>query len=234
MPYQMQISEPSLGLLFEVWRENVKGHIDKEQSLFPFAPDGRPVVKKSLDKETLKPPPSGRNTTKYMAEDGGPGNVYAENEVIWKTSAGVVKKKPTMTSLFTIIAYKPLKNFLDNFIIDSFQEIWAYDGDEDANPDDKKRLGAIHSVGLYKLTKKLWDEKLVAGGHFNASSNGTEAGMAWLRPIYDVSDLGKIHWGMELASFKTEKLFLHIQEGEPKGPSEVRGESQQLESRLII
>ena len=235
MSNQMKVVEGSLGLQFDVWRENVKSHVEQGDTIFPFSPDGRPVKKKSIDKDTLKiPVGEKKNIIRYIADEGGQGNVYAEPDIIWKDAEGNEVAKPSMTNLFTILVYKPLHVYLNNFILEGFQEIWAYDGETADKPEDRERMKAMNNIQMFKLVKKLHDEQVVAGGHFNASSNSTKPGMAFLRAIYEES-AGKIHWGLELATFKNEKIFLKIQEELPKDPATivVTGK-RQAESRLLI
>ena len=212
----IKIVDRNAGISFDAVRENLVGNGEKKSEPIPFAPDGRPVAKMGIDPQSLKPlPKAPTKLMKWVAEDGGPGNIYEESEIVWKLSGKEIEKIK-MTKSFSVIAYRPLSHFTDRFIIEKYYEVIpSNDAGENASEREQNEVEASNLMGMYKLWKKLTEEKVVAGGHFNASSNTRTPGMAFIRAV-TIPQGNHFYWALEMGVFKEEKIFQHLHEGEPK------------------
>lgn len=210
MAYNIKVVDNTEGISFDAKRQGIKG--TPIPVPLPFSPEGQPVKRKSLQKSTLTPVDMG-----YFYVDAN-NKVWEKKELIWKLGEEEVGLSE-MTSVFTIIEYRPLLEYTDYFNIEDYQEFDPDTSDKDTKKDDIPRIKANNMVGMKRLWDKLHSENCVAAGEFYTTSGSTKGSTALIRAISKMvmTEANQLSnkWGLEMGICKEEKIFNFLYEGEP-------------------
>jgi len=146
--------------------------------------------------------------------------VYGKSELKFYYEGEEVQEN-AQTKVFEIEKFEELQNYTDNFVIDKFYELFPSSNDMKKDI-DKEIARKSNLVGMFNLWRYLYDNAKVARGEFCPSSRGFLASDGFIRAI----KFGN-KWGLEIGVFKEEKVFEHLQEGEPKdSPAVVQSEKR--------
>ena len=225
--YRLRVVDNNDGISFDCMRNNMKGK-KEEIVIKPYNSKGEELTKKQLDIATGQPI---QYTFKYIDKTG---NQYDKGEVIFKNDKGEEVESIDMTTVFEVIAYRPINEYTDRFVVDSFYELYPDNGASHTNKGKKKvsdyerdQTRVSNLVGMRKLWEKLYNGALVAGGHFNGASGNFKPGMAFIRAVKMPGE----KWVLELGVFKEEKVFEHLQEGIPHAID--RKDNKKMKSNLL-
>ncbi len=210
MAFNLKVIDSSAGISFDCKRSGIKGTPVPVPA--PFSPEGKPVNRKMVNKDTLQPV---SGSYKYIDTDG---KTWEKNELIWKLDDQICSLTE-MTTVFNIIEYRPLADYTDFFNIEDYQEFNPDTSDKDTKQSDIPRITATNLMGVRRLWTKLHDEHVVAAGEFNSTTGGTKGGTALIRAISKMiltsGDQLTNKWGLELGTCREEKIFNYLFEGEP-------------------
>ena len=201
MAYKLQVVENKMGINFNVKYQNLSRY--KRPEVEAKAPDGS-VVK---ERTTYQGAVLGKGATNRQWCDDN-GNVFAKSALKFYYQGQEVPEN-AQTKVLTIDGYQPLKNYTDTYVISTYYETFPHNND--MKKDFDKNVARLTNLsGMKKLFDYLDKNKLVARGEFCPSSKGFVASDGYLRPV----KFGN-KWGLELAVFKEEKIFEHLQENVP-------------------
>jgi hypothetical protein len=199
--YKLCVQDNSLGINVNVRYENLE-RADKPE-ITTKGPQGQKVKQvrvwkgNVLEKDTVN--------NKYMDDAGGE---YSKDQLTYWMGEQQVSEV-SQTKVFNIEGYQPVKNYTDEYVIDTYYEIYACDNSMTKDI-DRQRAIQNNLVGMYKLWKHLHDNNVVARGEFCPASRGFTVSDGYIRAI-DLN--GK--WALEIGKFKEAKKFLHAQETVP-------------------
>lgn len=209
MSYKLQVTSEELNIACNVRYENLSK--SKRPSIVAKNKDKKVVENLTTYKgEVLK---KGSTQKKWLDEDG---IEYSKDELTFWADDSVQVEEIGQTKVLEIEGFQAEKNYTDTYVIGTFYEMSPCDNDlkKDIDRDRAKRKNLSQ---MYKLWKHLKENKLVARGEFCPSTRGFMASDGYIRAI-DVD--GK--WGLEIGVFKEEKIFTHLNEGEPKDTPAVK------------
>jgi hypothetical protein len=202
MAYNLQIIDEKSGVSFNAKYQNMSNY--KRPEIEAKAPNGKVVKERTTYQGQVLGPGS---TQRQWVDDDG--NVYSKQELVF-TYEGEPVEENSQTKVFHVEQYQPVVNYTDVYIIDKYYEITpSNNGMKKDHDRDIAIRGNLSS--MYKLWKYLTENDVVARGEFCTSSRGFVASDGYIRAI---SIEGK--WGLEIGVFKEEKIFEHLNEGEPK------------------
>jgi len=190
------------GVSFNCKYQNMSNY--KRPEIEATAPNGKIVKECSTYQGTVLRPGS---TQRQWVDDDS--TVYSKQELVFKFEGEEVAEN-SQTKVFHVDQYQPIVNYTDVYIIDKYYEI--YPSNNGMKKDIDREVATRGNLSsMYKLWKYLTENDTVARGEFCTSSRGFMASDGYIRPI---SIEGK--WGLEIGVFKEEKIFEHLNEGEPK------------------
>ena len=199
MAYNLQIVADEIS--FNCKYENLSKY--KRPNVEAKAANGKVVHERSTYQGQILGP--GATQRQWCDDDG---NIYSKQELTFYYEGEPVEEN-TQTKVMQIDGYQPLANYTDNYVIDKYYEIFPSDNKMKKDIDRKVAVSTNLSA-MYKLWEKLMNDQVVARGEFCVASKGFVASDGYIRAI---SIEGK--WGLEIGVFKEEKIFQHLQEGEP-------------------
>lgn len=199
MAYNLQIVADDIS--FNCKYENLAKY--KRPEVESKASNGKVVKERTVYQGKVLGPGS---TQRQWVDDDG--SFYSKQELTFYYEGEAVEEN-SQTKVMNIEGYQPLVNYTDNYVIDKYYEI--YPSDNKMKKDiDRKMAVSTNLSAMYRLWEKLMNEQVVARGEFCTSSRGFVASDGYIRAI---STEGK--WGLEIGVFKEEKIFQHLNEGEP-------------------
>jgi hypothetical protein len=202
MAYNLQIVDDTNGVTFNAKYQNMSNY--KRPEIEAKAPNGKVVKERTTYQGQVLGPGS---TQRQWVDDDG--NVYAKAELVFFYDGEPVQEN-SQTKVFHVEQFQPLQNYTDKYIIDKYYELFPSNNgmkkDHDREVAERSNLSQ-----MYKLWKYMMENDVCARGEFCTSSRGFVASDGYIRPI---SIEGK--WGLEIGVFKEEKIFEHLNEGEPK------------------
>lgn len=208
MGYKLQVSDSTLGLNFNGRYENMANKDEKPEIVAKVRATGAEVKERTI---VVSPGSKGLPLKRKWVDQNG--SIYDKGELEFFYNGEKVSEIER-TKVFNITGYQSLKNYTDKYIIDKYYELYA--GDNDMKKDfDKELARKTNLVQMRKLWKHLTDNNVVARAEFCTSSRGFVSSDGYIRAV---SIEGK--WGLEIGLFKSEKVFSHLQEGEPQAPLE--------------
>ena len=199
MAYNLQIVTEDLQ--FNCKYQNLSKY--KRPNVVAKAPNGTEVKEKSTYQGKILGP--GATQRQWCDDDG---NVYSKSELTFYYEGEPVAEI-SQTKVFQVDGYQPLVNYTDTYVIDKYYEIFPSDNGMKKDIDRNVAV-ATNSSHMYRLWEKLTNEQVVARGEFCVSSKGFVASDGYIRAI----SIGN-KWGLEIGVFKEEKIFEHLQEGQP-------------------
>jgi hypothetical protein len=209
MAYDLQIIDNQNNIKFECKRIGLKS---KEKiSILPYSIDGKPLQRKNVNPDTLEPV---TYTTKYLDDTG---KAYEKSEVIWKDDQGEIGLTEA-TKVFEIIAYRPLSDWLDKYLIDNYQEIYPANGSGEKKISDvqKNKIKLGNTLGMRKLWEKLHSEHVIGeASEFNLTTGSTRGKTAFIRAVSKMvleNNELKEKWGFEIGITGEEKEFKYLME----------------------
>jgi hypothetical protein len=206
MAYKLQIVDDKLGLNFSVKYTNLAKA--ERPEVEARASNGTIVKERTTYQGQVLPAGS---TNRQWCDDQG--NVYAKQDLKFYYQGQEVPEN-TQTKVFSIAGYQNLKNYTDNYVISTYYEMIPHTND--MKKDFDREMARITNLNcMKKLFDYLDSNKLVARGEFSASSKGFVVGDAYIRAV----SFGN-KWGLELAVFKEEKVFEHLNEDVPVIPQQ--------------
>lgn len=203
MAYKLTVIDNEKGFNFNAKYQNLSKL--ERPSVEAKASNGSIVKERSTYNGQVLAPGS---TQRQWVDDQG--NVYSKQDLtFWYNGEQVDEVK--QTKVFDIQGYQPLNNYTDNYIMDKFYELFPSSNDMKKDF-DKKVAESANLCGMHKLWKHLNENRLVARGEFCTSNKGFIASDGYIRAIL----LDNNKWGLEIGLFKEEKVFEHLNEGDPK------------------
>ena len=202
MAYNLQIVDEKQGINFNAKYQNLSTY--KRAEIEAQAPDGTVVKQRTTYQGTVLPPGS---TQRQWVDDQG--NVYTKNELKFFYEGEEVHEV-SKTKVFKVEDFQPVPNYTDKYIIDKYYELFPSNNGMKKDYDREIATKANLSQ-MYKLWKYLTENDVVARGEFNVGTQGFTFSDGYIRAI---SIEGK--WGLEIGVFKEEKIFQHLNEGQPK------------------
>lgn len=202
MAYNLQIVDDQQGVSFNAKYQNLSNY--KSPEIEAKAPNGKVVKERSTYQGQVLGPGS---TQRQWVDDDG--NVYSKGELTFYYEGEPVEEN-TQTKVFHVEQYQPVVNYTDMYVIDKYYEVYPSNNNMKKDIDRDMAVRANLSQ-MYKLWEYLTENDVVARGEFCISSRGFVASDGYIRAI---SIEGK--WGLEIGVFKEEKIFEHLNEGEPK------------------
>lgn len=201
MAYKLQIVDQKNGVSFNGRYDNM-ARADKPEI----------VAKNKTGKEVKlttvyngAPLPKGSTQKKWLDDTG---TEYSKAELIFYLGDQEVSEI-SQTKVFNIEGFQPLQNYTDNYVMQSYYEVYPDDNGMKKDIDRQRAINANLSQ-MYKLWEYLDKTGQVARGEFCPGSKGFVASDGYIRAI----KFGN-KWGIELGCFKEEKVFEHLQEGKP-------------------
>jgi len=202
MAYNLNIVDATQSINCNVKYQNLSTY--KKPAIVATAPNGKEVKECSTYNGAVLRP--GATQRQWVDDDD---TAYSKTELTF-TYEGEPVEENSMTKVFNVEQYQPLPNYTDNYIIDKFYEISP--SNNGLKKDIDRDVAVRGNLGqMYKLWQYLTENDVVARGEFCTSSRGFVASDGYIRAI---SIEGK--WGLEIGVFKEEKIFEHLNEGEPK------------------
>ncbi len=214
--YNLQITDKKRSINFNSKYGNLAS--SKKPNIIAKAPNGKEVYERNVFQGTVIK--KGDAQRKWVDEND---TVYSKRELSFWCEGEQVSENE-QTKVFEIEGYQPEQNYTDTYIISTYYELVP---SNNGMKKDRDRNIAISSNlrQMYELWKYLRDNKLVARGEFCPSSRGFIASDGYIRAI----QINGNKWGLELGSFKEEKIFQHLNEGIP---SEVKVPVVEKKKRL--
>ncbi len=202
MAYNLQIIDEVSNISFNGKYQNMSNY--KKPAVVAKAPNGKIVKECTVYQGAVLRPGS---TQRQWVDDDD--KAYSKQELEF-TYEGDPVEENSQTKVFHVEQYQPVVNYTDKYIIDKYYEIYP---SNNGMKKDIDREVAVRSnlSSMYKLWKHLTENDMVARGEFCTSSRGFVASDGYIRAI---TIEGK--WGLEIGVFKEEKIFEHLNEGEPK------------------
>jgi hypothetical protein len=202
MAYNLQITVPEQGINFNAKYQNLSNY--KRPEIVAKEPNGKEVKERTVYQGQVLGP--GATQRKWVDEDG---TQYAKGQLAFYYDGEQVQEN-SMTKVFTVEQFQPVTNYTDMYIIDKYYEVFP--SDNGAKKDfDRDVARKTNLAQMYKLWEHLTKNDVVARGEFCTSSRGFIASDGYIRAI---SIEGK--WGLEVGVFKEEKIFQHLNEGQPQ------------------
>jgi hypothetical protein len=204
MAYNLQIVDSKNSITFNAKYQNMSNYKSPSANIEAKAPNGKIVKERTTYQGQVLGP--GATQRQWVDEDGG---VYSKKELTF-THEGEPVQEISQTKVFNVDTFQPLANYTDKYIIDKYYEIFPSNNGmkKDFDREIATKTNLSH---MYKLWKYLTENDVCARGEFCVSSRGFMESDGYIRPI---SIEGK--WGLEIGVFKEEKIFEHLNEGEPK------------------
>lgn len=201
MAYKLQVVEDNMGLNFNVKYQNLSKY--KSPDVEAREPGGNIVKERTTYQGQVLGPGA---TNRQWVDDKG--NAYPKSSLKFYYNGQEVPEN-TQTKVFKIEGYQPLKNYTDTYIISTYYETFPHNNDMKKDF-DRETARLTNLAGMKKLFDHLEANNLVARGEFCPSSKGFMASDGYLRPVR----IGN-KWALELAVFKEEKLFEHLNDDQP-------------------
>ena len=136
------------------------------------------------------------------------GKEYQKEEIKHFYEGQEVAEKQ-LTKVYQITGFQSLKAFTDSYVIEKYYELTP-DDDGFKKDFDRENAKNRNLIGMRKVWEHLNINNVVARAEFNASSAGYQAGDAYLRAV----SFGN-KWGVQIACFKEELIFQHLNESIP-------------------
>ena len=202
MPYNLQIVSKDLGINFNVKYAKLDRNV--RPAVQAKTPNGDPASEHTVyGGKVLK---KGDTQRQWVDEKG---NIYAKQELTFWFEGDQVSEVQ-QTKVFEIEGFQPISNYLDNYVMSKYYEIWPSNNGL-KKPHDREIAEKANLFQMRKLWEHLEENKLVARGEFCPASRGFVASDGYLRPI----KINGSKWGVEIGVFKEEKVFEHLQENVP-------------------
>lgn len=202
MSYKLSIVDKKNSLTMNLRYENLAKK--KKPEIVAKTTDGTPVRERlCVEGAPLLP----GTTTRRWVDDQG--KVYDKSTLKFYYGEQEVSEIE-QTKVFEVEGFQPLAGYTDKYVISQYYELSPDDNGMKKDHDREVAKNANLSQ-MHKLWKYLYDNKLVARGEFCPSSRGFLASDAYIRAI----QINGNKWGLELGVFKEEKIFQHLNEGEP-------------------
>lgn len=215
MGYKLQIQDTDKGFNFNARYENLA----KAKRPGIVAKNSKGDIIELTSTHLGKPLRKGSMVKKWLDDND---NEYGKDDLtFWLDDEQV--EELSQTKVFDIEGYQSLNNYTDTYVIGTYYELSPSDDDMKKDRDRKVALNK-NLNNMRKLWKYLDENKMVARGEFCPASRGFVASDGYIRAIKINGD----KWGLEIGVFKEEKVFQHLQEGEPKKVEEVKGKSKKL------
>lgn len=201
MSYKLTISDPQNGFNFNARYEKMDRA--EKPDVIAKSPTGEVVSERTVSQGQVLLP--GSTQKQWVNEAGKP---YSKAELtFWYKDEQVAEI--AQTKVFTVAEYVPFKQYIDDYVIDKFYEVFPSDNDMKKEIDQEQAIKA-NRYQMRKLWEYLVANDVVARGEFNTSSKGFVSSDGFIRALKNGSQ-----WGLEIGKFKEQKVFHHMQEGIP-------------------
>jgi len=201
--YKLHIIEGTLNLNMNVRFENLsKIKSSTKPKVETKAPNGNIVKQTTIFQGT--PLPAGSTQRKWMDTDG---KEWAKGDLSYWLEGDEIEEL-TQTKVLELEGFQQMDSYMNNYIVGPYYELYPCDNSLKKKADRDITI-AQNRNQMFKLWEYLDKENVVARGEFNASTRpGFISSDGFIRAVR----VNGTKWTLEIAQFKEEKIFNHIQE----------------------